>query len=362
MKSTALTSELPARMKWVKQHVDAELAAYCREGLERAQSLDSAYGRLWQAIAAVANSGGKRLRPYLAVLVYEGMGGKDRAAFLRVATAWELLHVGLLVHDDVIDRDYVRHGTLNVSGQLREAYKAYPYAQASHDHLADGAAIMAGDLLLTSAYQWIMTSSFALEQLRGVTQIMDDAVYAVVGGELLDTEATMQPLDAVDAAKVADLKTAQYSIVGPALTGALLAGASRADYERLQEFGRTFGIAYQLQDDLLGVFGKMAKTGKPVGNDLKEGKRTMLLQYAFALANETDRSVMHAILAQPSITSEDVARLQTILTKTNAAELVRSRIAQSRDQLIAMLSETTLTKQCKKELEWFVTYALDREV
>ena len=358
--TAAQLSAPPQRLLTVRREIDALLHEYCTEGTRRAAAISPAYERLWQALTSAIMAGGKRLRPYLAVLAYEGFGGREHDAFMRIAGAWELLHNSMLVHDDVIDRDYQRHGQLNVAGQLRQAYQAYPDAAKSHTHYAGGGAILAGDLLLAGAYHWIATSDFAPEQKLVATQTLQDAVFAVGGGELLDAEAAMLPLAEVDPYLIARYKTAQYSVAGPLLCGARLAGADEQTCKQLQELGELVGVAYQLVDDLLGTFGDEGKTGKPVGHDLLEGKRTALLAEAYVAGSTDDRAAIDRILAQPAITQLGADQLHQILLKTDTAARVRQRIAEHQERSLALAAKLPLQPEAKAELKWLITFALNR--
>jgi geranylgeranyl diphosphate synthase type I len=351
----------PIRLTRVKRAVDDALQVYCEAQTARAQHLHPDFGRLWQAITDVVGAGGKRLRPYLTMLMYEGFGGEQADAVLQIACAWELLHISMLMHDDVIDRDYVRHGQPNVAGRLREAYKAYPSARRSHTHFADGGAIMAGDALLAAGHHLVMTSNLTAAEKTLATELLGNAVFAVAGGEILDTEATIQPLAVVNAQLIAELKTAEYSIIGPMLTGATLAGAGEKTCANLRELGRLLGIAYQFADDLLDIIGDSAKTGKGVGHDLREGKRTELLKIAYAQADADDQKAVDKILAQDTITEPDAQKLKDIIMSTNAVVQLRQRIAEHKNQALQLLAQLPMQNDCKAELAWLIGYALDRE-
>ncbi|HEX3568784.1 MAG TPA: polyprenyl synthetase family protein [Candidatus Saccharimonadales bacterium] len=352
---------IPERLIWVRHAVNEALQVYCKTQTAQAIKIHPDFGRLWQAITDVVTAGGKRLRPYLAVLLYEGYGGTDTAAFLRIACAWELLHVSMLMHDDVIDRDYMRHGRPNVAGYLREAYKTYTYAEPSHTHFADGGAIMAGDALLAAGHHLIMTSDVSAAQKALATELLGDAVFAVAGGELLDTEAAMQSLMNVDAELIAVLKTAEYSLIGPMLTGAVLADADQATRHNLRELGRLLGIAYQYADDLLDVIGDEATTGKGVGHDVREGKRTELLKIAYTRAAPDDKASITRVLTSDHITQEDADTLRDIIMRTGAIEQLEQRIASYEQQALSLLERLSMQAACKDELRWMIGYALHRD-
>lgn len=357
---TDVTHATPTELGHIKQQVDALLLGYCDTQIVRARAINPAYGRLWTAIRAVTAAGGKRLRPYLTVQAYKGFGGSDEKMIMQIAAAWELLHISLLIHDDIIDRDYVRHGQLNVAGQLRESYRAQGLSAPDAEHYANSAALLAGDLLLAASGDFLVTSALTSDEKSRINAIMSEAIFTVAGGELLDTEAVMLPLAAVDAHQVASLKTASYSIVGPLLSGAVLAGADEATIELLRQFGDKVGIGYQLVDDLLGIFGDEHMTGKSITSDLVEGKRTVLLKEAYNRSNVTHRKQIDIILGKSEITEVDVALLRDRIVLSGAKVVAETMIAGYKQQALRLLESLALTDGSKHELRWLVNYALSR--
>ena len=173
----------------VKQQVNAYIESLFNERIQEADALHPRYTTLWKATQTLFKSGGKRMRPYLVMLAYTAYGGDQTDAILPAAVSQELLHQAMLIHDDIIDRDTVRYGTKNVSGQYVDDYLSI---LKEHDarHFADGAAVIAGDFLLSEAF-------FQLNQIpidgalkRKAYQSLHTSVFKVVGGELLDTEAS----------------------------------------------------------------------------------------------------------------------------------------------------------------------------
>ena len=240
--------------------------------------------RLWADLAD--GVGGKLMRPRLAVSAYLGLGGQDASTIAPVAAAIEVLHAAMLVHDDLLDHDEVRRGRPNVAGAARDrlAGRGLPERTVSDQVLAAG--LLAGDLAIASAFALVAGAPGDRDALLRVVGLLAEGIETTVVGELLDvTGALSSPRD-VDALAVAELKTAAYSGSLPLVVGAVLAGADEGQVERLGAVGSALGVAFQLADDDLGVFGDPAVTGKSVLSDLREGKRTELLRRAYALADE----------------------------------------------------------------------------
>jgi len=236
---------------------------------------------LWEAMADAAD-GGKRLRPALLLATYEALGGTRPDVAQQVADAVELLHTAFVMHDDVIDHDLQRHGRLNVFGAF-EARGRTAGASASRTHrYGQAAGILAGDLALVGATRLVATADTDRETVTRLLDLLDETVRVTAAGELGDVRLGLgvdQP-DLADVLTVAEHKTAVYSFSLPMQAGALLAHAPDALLPRLDRLGRLLGVAFQLQDDLLGTFGDEAVTGKSTLSDLREGTVTALVVHA----------------------------------------------------------------------------------
>lgn len=260
---------------------DEALQRLLEQGRARAAATDPDHARLWDALTA-ATEGGKRFRPALVTGVHDALGGTATAAAAEVGAAVELLHTAFVVHDDVIDGDDVRRGRLNVSG----TFHAYAVAAGADPEDAAGlgrtAGILAGDLALAAAIRVVATCGAPGPVVGRLLDLFDAALHTTAAGELADVRLacsdTIASLE--ESLTMAEQKTAGYSFALPLQAGALLAGAVDATVERLGEAGRMLGVAFQLADDLLGVFGDPATTGKSTTSDLRCGKQTPLLTHA----------------------------------------------------------------------------------
>lgn len=327
----------------VRQKVEVCLEDFFTKQLQQTDTRNTAGTQLWQLLANVTMVGGKRVRPYLVVLAYEGYGGTLNDDVITVGASWELLHQGLLIHDDIIDRDYLRHGQPNVAGQLRKLYRSVDNKN-DRDHYANSGALLAGDVAISNVYQLVFASSLADDLKIAVCHIIGQAINAVGVGEMLDTEAVMQPLGTTNSTLIAELKTGSYSFVGPLQTGAILAGVKQTGLQQLHELGTALGIAFQLSDDLLGLFGDEKVTGKPNDSDVHEGKRTALLQYAFAAANKTDQTFITRVVGNAKATTKEVEQFRHIVIKTgakNRVEQIVSDYLDKADELAGALVGTT---------------------
>ncbi|MBI5162115.1 MAG: polyprenyl synthetase family protein [Micrococcales bacterium] len=271
----------PAAARERQADVDIVLARWFDLARRRAELLGPEYVALWDELRA-STEGGKRFRPLMVLSAYAALGGTDRDAAASVGAAFELLHTALIVHDDVIDRDFIRRGGPNLAGAYRDRALAAGASEADAEHRGISAAVIAGDLALTGAYRMIERSGAADHVRSRLLEVMDEALFASAAGELIDVDfaAAVEMPRVDDILSMERLKTAVYSFEGPLQAGGILAGAPEETITTLGDFGREIGIAYQIVDDLLGVFGHESETGKTTVGDLREGKRTVLVSYA----------------------------------------------------------------------------------
>lgn len=308
-----------------------EVDRFLTAGSERSTSLGTDHHRLWNALAQ-ATAGGKRFRPGLLMATYEalapaGATGADDptgtvaspASVARVGAALELLHTAFVVHDDVIDGDEMRRGTPNVSGIFAAAARDRGVGSVSSRRYGDAAGILAGDLALVSAVRMVAGCGAPAPMVTELLDLLENTVHATAAGELADVRLglgmSQTPCTVDEAMRVAELKTAVYSFQLPLQAGALLAGASRQVTEALGEIGRPLGIGFQLLDDLLGVFGVSARTGKSVLTDLREGKETALMAHARTTATWP---ALRQLVGDRHLTGQGARRTRKLLEECGA--------------------------------------------
>ena len=259
------------------EHVDAALARYFSLSRTQAGKHGHRFERLWDVIER-NTTGGKRFRPRMVMAAYTSLGGTDLEAAAQLAAAYEMLHTALIVHDDVIDRDFVRRGHANVSGSYRDIATTAGIPLPAAEHRGMSAAVIAGDLALSGAYRLVDRTGAADNVRSRLRELLDDAVTASAAGELADVDFSLSPTPPTvdEIVEMERQKTAVYSFEAPLQSGAVLAGAFDETIDKLGDFGRNIGIAYQIVDDVLGVFGRSESTGKSTLGDLREGKRTVI--------------------------------------------------------------------------------------
>jgi geranylgeranyl diphosphate synthase type II len=315
---------------------------------KRAAAMGAEYEQLWVELEA-NTVGGKRFRPRMVFAAYESLGGTDVEAAPCVGAAFELLHTALIVHDDVIDRDFVRRGAPNLAGSYRDRALAGGATPGAAEHRGISAAVIAGDLALFNAYRLIDRSGVG-DVVRGrLVEVMDDALFASAAGELIDVDFSFMP----DVPRVDDiltmerLKTAVYSFECPLQAGAILAGAGEETVATLGDFGREMGIAYQIVDDLLGVFGTESETGKTTTGDLREAKRTVLIAYE---TTEPGWDALAGLFGNPALDDDGAALLRRHLVDCGAKAFAEGLARYYANRALARLVEPHIPPALRAEL------------
>ena len=300
-------------------------------------------------------SSGKRLRPILVLLGFEGLTGSEPdETVVRVSTSFELLHAYLLTHDDVIDEDEVRRNEPTV-------WKRVSNATGYGTHFGYSLAILIGDILRTGAFS-------VLEGLKNLDDTTKSAILRYLNwidemtnrGQVLDVYLTYTPLEQVrkeDVIGVYYYKTALYSVNGPLGLGALLAGSDKDFY---RNYAIPVGIAFQIRDDIIGTFGDPEKTGKPVDSDIKGNKKTILVWYAYNHANEREKAVLESVLGNKDATPEEVQQVRDIFVSTGALDYAEELAEQYAKEALEALETLEIQPQVKEILREFALYTIKR--
>jgi geranylgeranyl diphosphate synthase type II len=338
--------------------VDGVLNRFFSLAKNRAAAFGPEYVELWESLEANTN-GGKRFRPRMVFAAYEALGGKDLEAAAYVGSAFELLHTALIVHDDVIDHDFVRRGIPNISGAFRNRALRAGASKDVAEHNGVSAAVIAGDLALFNAFRLLDRSGVGGELRERLHEILDEAMFASAAGELLDVDFSLH-LDPPSVEEIVDmerLKTAVYSFETPLEAGAVLAGASDEAVRALADFGRNLGIAYQIVDDILGVFGDEVDTGKSTIGDLREGKRTVIISYAATTPQWVE---IQPLLGDPELDEQGAALIRAALEQSGARRYAEALARDFANRAWEHLSSKALPDAVRAEFRGFVGSVLGR--
>jgi geranylgeranyl diphosphate synthase type I len=337
----------PLERAGLRPRVDKALTAFLAHQRARMAAIDPALDPVADAVEEFVLRGGKRLRPAFAYWGYRGAGGIDADTVVAAVSALELVQASALIHDDLMDRSDTRRG----EPAVHRRFTARHEAQGWHGDAAgfgDSAAVLLGDLCLVWSDELLHSCGVAPEALARARPVFDEMRTEVTVGQYLDvlTQATGDT-SLERASKVATYKSAKYTVERPLLLGAALAGAAAEVTAAYSGFGLPLGEAFQLRDDILGVFGDPEQTGKPAGDDLREGKRTYLVAAAFGAAADGDRVELADRLGDPGLDDAGVARLRAIIRGTGALARTEQRITSLTAAAVAALTSAPLDAEAK---------------
>ena len=293
-----------------------------------------------------ATSGGKRLRPSFCYWGFRAAGGDPAQPILTAAASLEMLHVSALVHDDVMDSSDVRRGAPAAHRRFEALQRTRSEASGRGGDPVSfgvGAAILLGDLCLIWADELLHTSGFDAAALARAARFFDAVRVEVTAGQYLDLVAQASGESDMDLAlRVLRYKSATYTVERPLHVGAALAGADQRLIEPLSAYGLPVGEAFQLRDDLLGVFGDPALTGKPAGDDLREGKRTVLVAYAVDHASEVQLAEFDRLFGRPDLDDDEIQLLREILQDSRAVQACEDLITERTEDALDALDRAPL--------------------
>ncbi|MHA7142380.1 polyprenyl synthetase family protein [Arthrobacter sp. Sr33] len=323
-----------------------------------ALELTAAIGRL--------TSGGKRLRASLCYWGFRGAGGSsDAREPVLAGVALELFQAAALIHDDVIDRSDTRRGSPSVHRQFGALHERNRW-HLSSDRFGVSAAVLTGDMCLSFSEEQFSDIGPGAASGTAARSIFNRMRTEVMAGQYLDLleEAVGPDRTPDDAAaralRIVRYKSAKYSIEHPLGLGGALGGAGAAQLAGYSAFSLPLGEAFQLRDDVLGVFGDPAVTGKPAGDDLREGKRTLLIAKALQNGSPRDQELINSTLGQADLDDDGVSRLRDVIASSGALVAVESLIAEHSESAAQALKRLELDAVCRSALAGLATAAVSR--
>jgi geranylgeranyl diphosphate synthase, type I len=285
---------------------------------------------------------GKRLRPAFCYWGARAVGAADSDAVVRAAASLELLQACALIHDDVIDRSSTRRGNPAAHVQFASLHVDREWVGDSTDFGAAGA-ILLGDLFLVWSESMLATSGIDDRALSRARPISDAMRVELMAGQFLDVVEQARGGGSVERAlRVARYKAAKYTVERPLHLGAAIGDGPSSAFDAFSRFGLPLGEAFQLRDDLLGVFGDPAVTGKPAGDDLREGKRTVLISLAIDTATPAGRNALERDLGDPALDETGVEALREVVSASGAGATVEHMIAERVETALAALAAAEL--------------------
>ncbi|GAA1301322.1 polyprenyl synthetase family protein [Pseudonocardia xinjiangensis] len=348
--------------------VETELAAFLRDRTADAVAIDPAFADATDALVAFVLEGGKRIRPTFAWWGWRGAGGSvdspEAVSVLRAVSALELIQACALIHDDLMDASATRRGrpTVHVEFARRHATAGWRGKPA---RFGAATAILLGDLALAWADDMLRAAGLPPAALVRAAPPWQAMRTEMLGGQFLDVLHQSTGDTSTRAALQIDrYKTAAYTVERPLHLGAAIADAAPELVSAYRRFGADIGVAFQLRDDLLGVFGDPVVTGKPAGDDLREGKRTLLLALAVERAEDRGRTqardAITAAIGDPDLDAAGVERIRDLLTELGAVQAMEHRIAALTGSALDALSAVEIAEPAATALAGLAEMATRR--
>ncbi|MBI5534932.1 MAG: polyprenyl synthetase family protein [Deltaproteobacteria bacterium] len=315
----------------VRRDVDARLAGYLDARVAETARHGADVEAMASAVRDLTLRGGKRIRPALLVVGFLAADDtQSPEAALDAGVALELLQTYLLVHDDWMDGDDMRRGGPSVPAMMRKHHGT--------SQQADAASILAGDYASALAMDVLSRLDTQSDRLLKVLGLFAQIEQDVICGQQLDVSGQVGEVESYYA-----LKTGSYTVRGPLVLGATLAAAQPQIMAALEEYGAPLGIAFQMQDDLLGTFGDTKRTGKPVGEDLRRGKHTIISHEARKILSSAEIRKFERVFGNANATAQAIRDVTQMLEDKGVLKAVVKRIDQLANQAVSALVDVPIS-------------------
>jgi geranylgeranyl diphosphate synthase type I len=351
--------DIKSTINTYKGKVDSKLELFFEEHQASAYAFDQSTKEAYTILKDFTLGSGKRLRPILMILGYKACGGTDENAIIEASCSIEFMQSYLLIHDDVMDLSLLRRG----KPTLHKMYEnEYQNKKTSAHHFGISMAILVGDLAnhlgLIAISESKFNPSFVTKALEEYNRIAVDVCY----GQILDMNLPLRDVVSYeDVAKVHEAKTSRYSTVGPLVIGALLAGADLGRIASLTQYANPLGQAFQIKDDLLGMYGSEERIEKSVYSDLREGKKTLLILRALENGNESQRNIITQNLGNENVTVSDLEAVRRVVDVTGAKKYSEERMAVLTEAAKRAIMDARLDTYLKDTFISLADYLLNRE-
>jgi geranylgeranyl diphosphate synthase type I len=350
----------------IRIRIQRELASFLVEQTEYLGEIGSELIPVAEAINAFLMNGGKRLRPLFAYCGYLAAGGEDDDSVITAVASLELLQACALIHDDLIDASDTRRGKPSIHRRFEAIHKSEELSGSAKAYGA-AAAILLGDLSLVWSDQILHRSGVPGAALIRSLSVLDEMRVELMAGQFLDIhEQALATTSVARSLKIARFKSAKYTIERPMHFGAALAISDPQKKEVFtdiySEYGLPLGEAFQLRDDLLGVFGDPLTTGKPAGDDLREGKRTVLMAMTNDRADAKQESVIAKYFGDPHLDNVGIEALRTVIVDTGAHQHVEDLIEKLFLTALDALNRTELEPAAHALLDELAAIAIGRNM
>ena len=339
-----MSSEPKAQLASVRSAVEEELSLFLNREAAYLNSISTELSPVSDSLTSFLLDSGKRLRPLFAYAGFVAAGGSLDKPVVRAMAALELLQACALIHDDLMDGSDTRRGKPSIHRHF-ESRHVHNDLDGFAQHYGLSAAVLLGDLALVWSDQMLNSAGLTTEQFTRLLPYYNEMRVELMAGQFLDIHEQTQKSTSVDRSmKIARYKSGKYTVERPLHLGAAMTSAPAEIFTALSVYGLPLGEAFQLRDDLLGVFGDPSVTGKPAGDDLREGKRTVLIAMTNDRQSESQREIARKYFGKPDLDAQGVAVLQEIIESTGARKELEATIERLTDQALTAAQSAVFTE------------------
>ncbi|MCF7873352.1 MAG: polyprenyl synthetase family protein [Candidatus Omnitrophica bacterium] len=343
----------------IKKKIDKNLSGFLAK-LDKDYSLSSISPILFNKIKDFSLRKGKRIRPILFIVGYQGYKNKSAAGLYQSALSIELLHNFMLIHDDIIDKSETRRGKPSMHAMFDNYLAKNKKAKFNGNDLG----IVVGDIVYALAINAFLSIKENFGRKEKALRNFVKAAIFTGSGEFIELINGIKPLNKLkksDIYKIYDYKTAFYTFSCPLSTGAILAGVNKKEIDKINAYGKCLGRAFQIKDDILGIFGDEKKTGKSQTSDLQEAKKTLLIFYAYNKSRKKQQVKIKDLLLKEQINKKDLALIQKLILQSNSLNLAKKDIQNLIKKSQKILDQLAMKKSYKKALNNYFLPLLTQE-
>lgn len=335
-----------------RDKINKYLEKFFEKKVSQSQKISDFSKQVTQSLADYTMRGGKRLRPILFLYAYEAANGKINEEIIKLSIFFELIQSSLLIHDDLIDNSDLRRGKETIHKE---------YDQLQND-LGQSMAVLIGDIALNYVYEIIVNAKITQEQKNNLIKTVSNYINQVNYGQVMDVVFSKNSKIVLeDIEKVNYYKTVTYTTLMPMLTGAILANADKKNIKALSQYAINFGLAFQILDDVMGVFGEEKQIGKSVMSDVTEGKKTFLMFKSLSMAKPEEKKYILSLLGNNKISLEQYDKLKCIIYKTGALNVAIEEATRLMNIAINKIKKDIIPDRSQKKLISFAMYVLHKD-
>ena len=351
-----------ADLKEIRNSINQELLNFVAAENKYLNEIGSELAPVATAMERFLLDSGKRLRPLFAYLGFLGTGSKPTIEILRSCASLELVHVCALMHDDVMDASDTRRGAPSIHRAFEAMHKDAKLIGSS-EQFGISSAILLGDLALVWSAKMLHQSGIDGATLIRALPMYDEMRVELMAGQYLDVYEQALASESVERSlKVARYKSGKYTIERPLHFGAALGSGNQNLFKAYSNYGLPLGEAFQLRDDILGIFGDPQETGKPAGDDLREGKRTVLLAKVMELADAGQKAEISSTLGNQNLEIAQVDKVREIFIATGALSQVEELISTLTSSAQSALEHGEINPMAKSALTQLLTIVTQRKL